>query len=56
MSLREDLEIMQRHKENGTLAGWFRGDAAPLKQKPWPRDETATASINSTSIERMRGD
>jgi|TARA_R110000851_G_scaffold72518_2_gene160665 hypothetical protein len=56
LSLREDIEIMKRHKENGTLAKWLQGDVAPLNQKPWPRDETASVSINSTAIERLRGD
>lgn len=41
MSLREDLEAMERHQRNGTLKEWFEGTAPILPVDDNPSDPTA---------------
>lgn len=48
MSLREDIEAMERHKQNGTLREYLRGTADPLPPEPWPADKSATAHPDTT--------
>lgn len=56
MSLKDDLEVMRRHKANGTLAAWFRGTAPALAQEPWPSDPTARFSGPTHILVCLRGD
>lgn len=40
MSLREDLDTMDRHQRAGTLRDWFLGTAEPIPE-PKPLDASA---------------
>lgn len=56
MSLSDDLAIMRRHKENGTLEAWSRGTAPILPPEPMPLDPTASSGTISYYTEFLRGD
>ena len=56
MSLSDDLAIMRRHKENGTLEAWSRGTAPILPPEPMPLDPTARSGTISYHTEFLRGD
>lgn len=56
MGLREDMETLQRHIENGTGRAYLEGTAPRLKPEPMPKDPTATMSMNAKGWEAARGD
>lgn len=56
MGLRDDIQIMERHKANGTLKEWFEGTAPSLPPEPWPSDPSTRASVSNYAFIAKRGD
>ena len=57
MSLRDDIEAMERHSRHGTLREWFEGTAPILPAHDRISDPTAMHSPNSTyHFIKRRGD
>lgn len=56
MSLRDDMEVLGRHIENGTAQEFVQGTAAPLPREPWPSDPTAQTGLPLQTLIRLRGD
>lgn len=55
MSLREDLEVMERHSRNGTLKEWFEG-TAPRLPEPYPSDPSTKPIADNYRWIAARGD
>ena len=56
MSLRDDIEAMERHERNGTLSEYLHGTAKPLPQGPMPSDPTANGIKGNYDFIKARGD
>jgi hypothetical protein len=56
MSLRDDLEAMERHQRNGTFAEYLNGTAKPLPQDPPPTDPTANGGLDNYGFPQSRGE
>lgn len=56
MSLKEDMEILERHLRNGTARAYFEGTADPLPPEPKPTDPSATSSGSLVRWITARGD
>lgn len=57
MGMRDDLEAMERHAENGTLAEYMAGTAKPLPaNERLPVDRSAQPTKNGYHWISRRGD
>tara|TARA_R110000851_G_scaffold22626_13_gene67032 strand:+ start:2171 stop:2341 length:171 start_codon:yes stop_codon:yes gene_type:complete len=56
MSLKDDLDMMRRHKSNGTLKEWLEGTAPQLPSEPWPNDPSSGFTGSTHKLVCLRGD
>lgn len=56
MSLRDDLEAMERHQENGTLKEWFEGTAPRLDAETVVSDPSTQPCKSTYHFVCLRGD
>ena len=55
MSLRDDLDAMERHRDAGTLQEFLNGTAKPLPVE-WPLDRSAHATSTTWAFIKSRND